>query len=251
MQQIKERYRERRGFGRLEQLGQDVSFGLRNLRRSPGFTAVALLSLALGIGVNVAIFTLLNALVLTTLPVPHPERVVEVQAFDKPVGRYDSFFSYPFYRELSMRNATFEKVTAQADLGMLFELRLPNDTKRLKGEYVSGTYFDFLHARPYLGPLLNANDDGAVGAHRVCVLSYELWHNDFAADPAIIGRSVLLNNKPVEVVGVTDPEFTGLRLQNPPDLEVPMSALDYLFFSLGFQSIAMTRTCPGRRSSGN
>ena len=183
---------------------------------------------------NVAIFTLLNAIVLTTLPVPHPERVVEVQAFDKPMGRYDAFFSYPFYRELSNRSAIFEKITAKADLGMLFELRLPNETGRVKGTYVSGTYFDFLHARPYLGRLLDANDDGAVGAHRVCVLSYKLWRNDFAADPAIIGRSVLLNNKPVEVVGVTDPEFTGLTLQDPPDLEVPMSALDYLFVSLGF-----------------
>jgi predicted permease len=226
---------KRRGFGGLEQLGRDVSFGLRNLRRTPGFTAVALLSLAFGIGANVAIFTLLNALMLTTLPVPHPERVVEVQAFDKPLGRYDSFFSYPFYRELSTRNTIFEKVTAKADLGMLFELRLPNDTRRVEGTYVSGTYFDFLHARPYLGRLLDANDDGAVGAHRVCVLSYKLWRNGFAADPAIIGRSVLLNDKPVEVVGVTGPEFTGLTLQNPPDLEVPMSALDYLFVSLGFQ----------------
>lgn len=233
MQQIKEQYRERRGFSGLEQFGRDVSFGLRNLRRSPAFTAVALLSLAFGIGVNVAIFTLLNALVLTTLPVPHPERIAEVQEFDKPLGRYDSFFSYPFYRELSARNAIFEKVTAKADLGMLFELRLPNETRRVKGAYVSGTYFDFLHARPYLGRLLDANDDGAVGAHRVCVLSYQLWRDDYAANPGIVGRSVFLNDKAVDVVGVTGPEFTGLTLHDSPALEVPMSALDYLFSSLG------------------
>src|SRR5690348_18363766 len=118
-----EKYRERRGLMPLGQLGRDLHFGFRNLRRSPEFALVALLSLALGIGVNAAIFTLLNGLVLETLPVSHPERVVEVQALNQSSGDYENFFSYPFYRELAAHNTIFEKVTAQFAFGML-DLRL-------------------------------------------------------------------------------------------------------------------------------
>jgi len=227
VQQIKEEYRERRGLMPLEQFGRDLHFGFRNLRRSPAFTLVALISLTLGIGVNAAIFTLLNGLVLKTLPVPHPERLVEVQVFDRLLATYENFFSYPFYRELAARNTIFEKVTAQFGFG-LFELQLSDRRERMNGLYVSGTYFDFLHATPYIGRLLNRSDDGPVGGHLVCVLSYKLWRNAFAGDPRIIGATISLNDKRVEVVGVTSPQFTGLGLQNAPDLELPMSAVDYL-----------------------
>ena len=216
---------------RLEQLGRDLHFGFRNLRRSPEFALVALLSLALGIGVNAAIFTLLNGLVLETLPVSHPERVVEVQAFNRSLGDYENFFSYPFYRELAARNTIFEKVTAQFGFGML-DLQFSERRQRLNGVYVSGTYFDFLQATPYLGRLLTADDDGTAGAHRVCVLSYQLWRNAFGGNPRIAGTMISLNDKPVEVVGVTKPEFTGLELQNAPDLELPMAAVDYLALSM-------------------
>jgi putative ABC transport system permease protein len=212
----------------LEQFGRDLYFGFRNLRRSPGFTLVALVSLALGIGVNAAIFTLLNGLVLKTLPVPHPERVVEVQMFNRQSGDYEDFFSYPFYRELADRNTIFEKVTAQFGFS-LFELQLPRRRERLNGQYVSGTYFDFLHASPYLGRLLNANDDDTSGAHPVCVLSYQLWRKTFGGNPRIIGTTISLNDKRVEVVGVTTPQFTGLGLQNAPDIELPTSAADYFW----------------------
>ena len=231
VQRINEEYRERRDFMPLEQLGRDLHFGFRNLRRSPEFALVALLSLALGIGVNAAIFTLLNGLVLETLPVSHPERVVEVQAFNRSLGDYENFFSYPFYRELAARNTIFEKVTAQFGFGML-DLQFSERRQRLNGLYVSGTYFDFLHATPYLGRLLNADDDGAAGAHRVCVLSYQLWRNAFGGNPRIVGTMISLNDKRVEVVGVTKPEFTGLELQNAPDLELPMAAVDYLALSM-------------------
>ncbi|HEY3454248.1 MAG TPA: ABC transporter permease [Bryobacteraceae bacterium] len=228
---INKKYRERRDFMPLEQLGRDLYFGFRNLRRSPEFALVALLSLAFGIGVNAAIFTLLNGLVLETLPVSHPERVVEVQALNQSSGDYENFFSYPFYRELAARNTIFEKVTAQFGFGML-DLQFSERRQRLNGLYVSGTYFDFLHATPYLGRLLNAGDDGAAGAHRVCVLSYQLWRNVFGGNPRIVGTMISLNDKRVEVVGVTKPEFTGLELQNAPDLELPMAAVDYLALSM-------------------
>jgi ABC-type antimicrobial peptide transport system permease subunit len=147
------------------------------------------------------------------------------------LGDYENFFSYPFYRELAARNTIFEKVTAQFGFGML-DLQFSERRQRLNGLYVSGTYFDFLHATPYLGRLLNADDDGAAGAHRVCVLSYQLWRNAFGGNPRIAGTMISLNDKRVEVVGVTKPEFTGLGLQNTPDLELPMAAVDYLASSM-------------------
>ncbi len=195
----------------LEHLGRDLRFAFRNLRRNPGFTLVALLSLVLGVGVNAAIFTLLNGLVLKTLPVPHPESLVEVQSFDRPSGEYQNGFSYSFYRELAERNTIFQEVTAQWNF-TLVELQLPEKRERLNGMYVTGTYFGFLHAVPYIGRLLNESDDGAPGANRVCVLSYRLWRNTLGGNPGIIGTTVSLNDKRVEVVDVTEPQFTGLGL---------------------------------------
>jgi predicted permease len=215
----------------FEYLARDLQFGLRNLRRSPGFALAAVLSLVLGIGVNAAIFTLLNGLVLKTLPVPHPERLVEVQAFNKPLAEYENFYSYPFYRELVARNSIFEKVAAEWGYS-LFELRVGEKREQVRGIYVSGTYFDFLHATPYLGRLLDKNDEATAGAHGVCVLSYRLWRRNFSADPHIVGTTISLNDKRLEVVGVTKPEFTGLELQNSPELELPMSAVDYVAQSM-------------------
>jgi predicted permease len=151
--------------------------------------------------------------------------------FNRPLAEYENFFSYPFYRELAADNTIFENVTAQFGFS-LFELQRSERRERVNGLYVSGTYFDFLHATPYLGRLLDGNDDGAVGEHRVCVLSYQLWRKAFGGDPRIIGKTISLNDNRVEVVGVTSPQFTGLSLQNAPDLELPMSALDYLAQSM-------------------
>lgn len=226
VQQRKEEYREQRGFTALEQLGRDFVFGLRNLRRSPGFTLVALFSLVFGIGVNAAIFTLLNGLVLETLRVRHPERVMEVQAFNQPLNEYQNFFSYPFYRELAENSAIFDAVTAQWP--SQFQLSRQDGSTTVSSVYVSGSYFRFLSASPYLGRLLTEADDAGTGGGRVCVLSYKLWTTKFSADPQVVGKAIDLEKKPVEVVGVTGPEFTGLSLQNQPDVTVPMAALNYL-----------------------
>ncbi len=227
VQQIKEEYRDRRGFTSIEQLGRDIVFGFRNLARSPGFTSAALLSLAFGIGVNAAIFTLLNALVLQTLPVSHPERVVQVEAYNKPLNDYQNFFSYPFYRELRKNGTMFEQVTAQWGTSE-FQLTRHDGSKTVSAMYVSGNYFRFLGATPYLGRLLTESDDAGAGGGRVCVLSYKLWKTAFGADPQIAGKVIELDKNAVEVVGVTGPAFTGLSLQDPPDLELPMAALNYL-----------------------
>jgi len=225
-EQIKEQYRERRGFHDLEQLLRDLYFAFRSLRRTPGFTLVALLSLALGIGVNAAIFTLLHALVLETLPVPHPERIVEVQVFNKPLQNYQNFFSYPFYSEIKAQNGIFDAVTAQWGMNA-FQLQVPSGETTINGIYVSGTYFQFAHAAPFLGRLLSSEDDGAVGAHPVCTISFQLWKR-LGADSQVIGSTVRINDKPLRVVGVTQPDFTGLSLQNPPDIEIPMAMVGYV-----------------------
>ncbi len=225
-EQIKEQYRERRGFNYLEQLARDFYFGFRSLRRSPGFSLVALLSLALGIGMNAAIFTLLNAIVLQTLPVPHPERLVEVQVFSRPLQDYQNFSSYPFYRQIEARNTIFDGITAQWGINP-FQLRLPSGETTVNGMYVSGTYFQFAHANAYLGRLLSMDDDGSVGAHPVCTISYKLW-KELGAEQRLVGSTIRVNEKPLQIVGVTEPDFTGLSLQNSPDIEIPMSMVGYV-----------------------
>jgi predicted permease len=225
-EQIKEEYRERRGFNHLEQLARDFYFGFRSLRRSPGFSLVALLSLALGIGMNAAIFTLLNAIVLQTLPVPHPERLVEVQVFSRALQDYQNFFSYPFYRQLQAQNTIFDGVTAQWGMSE-FQIGAKGGETTVNGTYISGTYFQFARANAYLGRLLSVDDDGTVGAHPVCTISYQTWKR-LGADPRLVGSTIRVNDKPLQIVGITEPDFTGLSLQNPPDIEVPMSMVGYL-----------------------
>ena len=226
VEQAKELHRDERSFVWLEQLFQDLRHAFRSLRKSPGFVTVAMLSLAFGIGVNTSIFTLVNGVLLKNVAVPDPKRIVQViLPWDKSAVQEQ--FSFPVYREIRRQSGIFEDVIGFGEEPAVLDIG--SDQHRIEVELVTGTYFAFFRARPALGRLLDSEDDRAEGARRVCVLSYEFWNARFAADPAVVGRTIRLEGTPVEIVGVTERGFTGAELQRGYDVFVPTALANTVF----------------------
>ena len=195
---------------------QDLRYALRQLRNSPGFTTVAVLTLALGIGANTAIFTVVNALLLKTLPVKDPNQLIVVGDPTDPNGRSNGtprtdIFSYPLYRELRDRNAVFTGLSAAASDHHI-EVRSDEGQtpeEKVTGRMVSGNYFAVLDLKPAAGRLLSNSDDTAEGTNGVAVLGYEYWRRKYALSPSVIGKVVRLNDYPFTVVGVAPGGFDG------------------------------------------
>ena len=225
----------------METLIQDLRFGLRMLRKNPGFTAVAVLTLALGIGANTAIFSMLNAVVLEHLAIPHAEQLALLHwtaTQDPKWGNYMSFsscedvlilsakkgcsFSYPMYQRLS---AHLLSVTGLAAYGgpLSFPLSLEGGQTRINAAsiFVSGNFFDVMQLPAYRGRNLTASDD-IPGAAPVAMLSYPMWARQFGRDPSIVGKTVILMGAQVAIVGISSPDFLGLDRFNPPDLWLPV-----------------------------
>jgi predicted permease len=201
---------------------QDVRYALRNLRKTPVFTAVALLSLALGIGANTAIFSLMDQVLLRALPVANPGELVLFNAGGPHHGRTTGpdTFSYPMYRDLRDRNAVFSGVLAYMDFAA--SIAKGGRTERARGELVSGDYFEVLGVRAALGRTLTSGDDRKPGAHPLVVLSNEYWRRRFGADRAILNQTIEVNDRALTVIGVLAPGFNGVSVGRPVDLFVPM-----------------------------
>ena len=226
----KEECREARGVHFIETLAQDIRYGLRTLRKSPGFTVVALLTLALGIGANTAIFSLLNAVMLKSLPVQEPEHLVLFGS-----GRWAGstrtlpdeswhLFSYPFYREISDRNDVFSGIAAVHSIEFSAHCSVGGGSFELvNADLVSGTYFSVLGLRPILGRTLTEADDQTPGSGPVAVASYSWWKRRFANDPSILGKTVKFESTVYTIVGVAPPEFFGATVGESPDLWIPLS----------------------------
>jgi predicted permease len=208
VEQTKERHRDARSFVWLEQLLQDARHAYRSLAKSPGFVAVAMLSLAFGIGVNTAIFTLVSGILLKELPVADPHRIVQINTG-----------SFPEFRELRRQDAIFSDAVAFSSLPGVLEIN--GDPQKIDFEMVTGSYFAFFGARPALGRLLDEEDDRVEGAHPVCVLSHAAWSTHFGSDPRVLGRTIRIDGVPLQVVGVAGPGFVGGELQRRYDVWVP------------------------------
>ena len=219
LEQTREECREARGTRLVESLAQDVRYGLRTLRKNPGFAAVAIVSLALGIGANAAIFSLMDAVLLNRLPVRHPEELVVISSLD-PQSEPNPSFSYPMYRDFRDKNQVFDGVIARGGVSMNLSFR--GMTEKVNGELVSGNYYDVLGVRPYLGRLFSQQDDLTAGSPPVAVLSYGFWQRRFGGDAGVVGQSILLNKNPVTVIGVAAPGFYGTTLSGDQDVRVPM-----------------------------
>lgn len=212
LEQSKEAYRDRRGFPVLAHLLQDVRYGARALRRNPGFSTAAILTLALGLGANMAVFRFVEGVLLKSLPVAEPDHLVVL----RPP------FNYPAFRDFTAVTRDVFAGTA-ARWGIPVNFSTAGTTELLPAELVSGSYFGTLRVQPALGRLLDEEDDGAEGAHPVCVISYGLWQRRFGGDPAVLGRIVELNAAPFEIVGVTERGFRGTDLHQGYELQIPMS----------------------------
>ncbi len=196
----------------------DLLYALRTLRRSPGFAVVAILSLALGIGANTLVFSVVNALVLKPLPIAKPERVVFVQ----PEGRGGSL-SFPNYRDLRDRNVTFDGLVGYRISPMNIDASgAGGGALRAWGYLATGNYFDVLGVAPAFGRVFHASDDRQPGDAPLVVLSYDYWTSHFAADPAIVGRAIRINRLPYTVIGVAPRGFRGTERFYRPDVWVPM-----------------------------
>jgi len=229
MELIKEECRDMRRVNYIESLVQDVRYGLRQLRRSPGFTAVAVLTLALGIGANTAIFTLVNALLLRSLPVEKPDELVLLgHGLDRGVvgeaqrGSWE-LFSYAFYQHLRDDNRVFQEVCAFQSFEEGESVRAGSTVTSAPGRLVSGNYFSVLGVRPFLGRTLTPEDDTAEAAP-AAVISYRFWSKQFSEDATALGKTLTVNGVAFTIVGVAPPGFFGETLQSdPPDMWLPLA----------------------------
>jgi predicted permease len=197
-----------------EHLKRDLVFALRVLRREPGFAAIAVLSLALGIGANALVFSVVNALVLRPLPVDHPSELVFVGRDSNPDQ------SFPNYRDLRDRNQTFAGLAAYRISPI--ELEGQSSPARTWGYLATGNYFDLLGVHPLLGRFFHAEDDLHAGASPYAVLSYACWRGRFGADPDIVGKTIRINRQPFTVLGVARNDFHGTELFFWPEIWAPM-----------------------------
>ncbi len=198
----------------------DLRFSTRLLRRAPGFTLVAALTLALGIGANASIFSLVNGVLLRPPGgIQEPERLVQIARSYESAPRWDNF-SWPALRLIRAEARTLSGVAGYSD--GIFVIGRGADTEQVLGQAATGDYFDVLGVRPHVGRLFRPTDDVEPGAHRVVVLSHALWMRRYGGDPAVVGRAVPVGAEAYEVIGVAPPGFAGARnVGSPPLLWVP------------------------------
>jgi predicted permease len=199
----------------------DVRYALRTLAKSPGFACVVIFTLALGIGANAAIFSLMDRVLLQSLPVANPDQLAVLSSYDPKDGPdIGSSFSYPMYLDLRDKNDVFSGVIVRG--GTQMNVSYGDQTERVRGELVSGNFFEVLGVRPWAGRLFTQDDDRTPGAHPVAVLSYAYWESRFGKDPNLIGKTIIVNEHPLTVIGVTPPGFYGVSLSSNPDVRVTM-----------------------------
>ncbi len=201
-------------------LYQDLRYAVRMLRKNPGFSLVVIATLALGIGANAAMFSLTDRVLLQRLPVSNPDQLVVLATRGPSESEPVSSFSYAIYRDLRDRNQVFSGMIARG--GAQMNVSYGDQTTRVSAELVSGNYFDVLGVRPWAGRLLTQDDDRNPGAHPVAVISYAFWDKRFGRDSSIVGKTILANEHPLTVLGVTPPDFYGVYLSSAPDVWVPL-----------------------------
>jgi len=210
----------------MQNLWKDITFGLRMLAKNPAFTAIALITLALGIGANTAIFSLMDQILLQRLPIKNPDELVILRAPGPATGHISTdgdsteSFSYPMYKGLRDNNSVFSGILAR--YGFAASVASQGQTDRASGEVVSGNYFEVLGVQPALGRMFSQDDDRVPGAEPYVVLSHSYWTRHFGADPSVLNKVLLINNVEMTVVGVSQSGFTGVQPGKIPDLFVPM-----------------------------
>ncbi len=210
----------------MQTLMQDLRYGLRMLAKNPGFTAIVVLTLALGIGANTAIFSLMNQILLRQLPVQNPNELVVLHAPGPVTGHVSDdgdeteSFSYPMYKALRENSATVCNMLGQYNFSA--SISSHGQTEHGSGQLVSGNYFAALGVPPAIGRVFSLDDDRVPGGHPVVVLSHAYWTRHFARDRSILNQSLLINNVEMTVVGVARAGFSGAQVGKSPDVFVPL-----------------------------
>lgn len=209
----------------MEKLFQDLRFGVRMLAKNRAVSAVAVLTLSLGIGVNTAIFSGVNAFLMRPLPVPEPERLIRPSELTEDRGSSDEL-SYPDYVDYRDQMNTVEGIAAEDLVQAALDAEGTNDV--IWGQVVSGNYFDILRVKPLMGRTFLPEEDKAIGSNPVVVISHGLWKRRLAADPQIVGKKVQLNNRPYSVIGVAPETFKGTKFGLALDFWAPMMMAEEL-----------------------
>lgn len=239
VEQTREALREVHRGRVFEALRQDLRYGWRMLRKTPGFTAIAVITLALGIGANTAIFSLIDAIIFRSMPIQDPQSlmVFQWQSHKGPGNMsYRNFgdcdeshdsanahgcsLSLPFFKQVQSESGVFSHIAAYTAFGQL-DMSGNGPARIVKGEFVTGDYFPTLGVGAHIGRLINAADDGA-GAQPVAVLNYGFWQTEFGGSNDAIGKTIRLNGVPFQIIGVTEPRFDALTLSNKYDVILPM-----------------------------
>jgi len=206
---------------------QDLRYGARVLLKKPGFTLIAIATLALGIGANTAIFSLFDQVMLRRLPVEKPDELVVLRSPGPMRGHVSSdsdsatSFSVPMYKALREKNEVFSGLLARYAIPL--SVSFSGQTERASGEVVSGNYFDVLGVRPAMGRVFSLEDDKQAGGHPVAVLSHAYWTRRFGQNPSVLNQTLLVNGHQLTVVGVTRPGFGGVQTGQSPDVFIPMT----------------------------
>ncbi len=225
VEQTKEIHRDARSFPWLDDARRDLHYAVRTLRKTPGFAAVVVLTLALGIGANTAIFSLMDALLLRSLPVRDPQRLVELMMVLRSGDVWESF-SYPLVRALADQRDVFSGLCGFGEATL--NVGPADGVERTTGAWVSGGFYETLGLQPAAGRLLTEDDDRR-GATPAAVISDDYWRRKFARDPDAIGRSLLIERMPVAIVGVSPPGFTGANVGEAADITLALSVLPQLY----------------------
>jgi len=207
---------------------RDFRYSLRTLRKSPVFLAVAVLSLALGIGANTAIFTLIYQLILQPLPVRDPEQLVMLAGRGKHYGGNNGpdRLSYPMYQEIRDKNQVFSGMfcTYPSTVSASFQ----GSTELIGADFVSGNYFPVLGICATAGRVFTASDDLIQGGHPLAVLSYGYWRARFGADPGVVGKPIVVNGRSLTIIGVSPAGFDGVEPGRAPQIRIPITMKDDL-----------------------
>jgi predicted permease len=223
--QVKEAYRDRGSFPLVESILQDLRYAVRTLKKSPGFTTVIAITLALGIGANTAIFSVFNVVLLKMLPVKEPERLVMLSHSSR--FRDSDNFWYSTYERFRDNDRILSSILAYYPLRLTVSVD-GQPEPAINGQLVTGNYYAVLGVNAALGRTISSDDDRALGAHPVCIISDGYWLRRFGRAPAIVGKTIHLNGFPFTVIGVTPPEFFGLEVGSSMDVSVPVAMREQL-----------------------
>jgi predicted permease len=220
----------------MNNIGQDIRFALRSLRKSPAFAAIAIITLALGIGANTAIFTVINAVFFHPIPVKDPARLMEIFTVDQRrfFNQVNNFFptGFPNAQDIQQRAQSFEGTTIYQAFFARISMTVNGQPNQYFAQLASGNYFDVLGVRAHLGRTFRPEEDRGLGSGPVVVLNHGFWERVFASNPNVIGQSVLLNGQGFTIIGVAPKGFQGATVIGGPDMWIPMSMHDQILNGL-------------------